>query len=563
MKTEIIRKLEELLQNEDIMAIRQEFREQRDAYNALTREEQRAQQEKWNEEEHEEGEDFTFTPAAEDEQFETHLAEFKSRVKAHKEKVAAEQRVNQEAKTALLDRLETLIREEENVGKAFEGFNEINEKWRETGDVPSDQHKEMQERFQRLRDEFYYNINIYKELLELDLKVNLKKKEELIERAKDLVKIDDIKEIEMLARSYQKQWSEIGPSPRESWKEIGDLFFGLIREAYNKVQAHYDSMREEHQANLEKKKNLVKLVKEIASLEITNHGTWNKKTEEVIALQKAWKESGYAPKQESDEVWKEFRGYCDQFFEGKNNYYRKRKDEYKQNQATKERLVERVQELKDQTDWKKTTEAIIKLQEEWKNAGPAGQSEERKLWSQFRAACDHFFAAKKGFFSGMDERHEANQKEKEVLIAELEGFELTGNRAVDMETLRGMQSKWNSIGHVPKSAMKPLSDRFFAALDSKWDALKADKIERNVDQYKNRLESLRDEGGSKDLNRERRILREKIDRLKQRVLQYENNLNFFTGPGAEEMIKGVERKIRAANDEINEIKEKLKLFDKV
>jgi uncharacterized protein YlxW (UPF0749 family) len=108
--------------------------------------------------------------------------------------------------------------------------------------------------------------------------------------------------------------------------------------------------------------------------------------------------------------------------------------------------------------------------------------------------------------------------------------------------------------------MKPLSERFFAILDAKWDVLKSNKIERNITNYKSRVDSLR-ESGSKDLGRERRLLREKIDRLKQRVLQYENNLNFFTGPGADEMKKGVERKIRAANDEIEEIRQKLRLFD--
>jgi hypothetical protein len=49
--------------------------------------------------------------------------------------------------------------------------------------------------------------------------------------------------------------------------------------------------------------------------------------------------------------------------------------------------------------------------------------------------------------------------------------------------------------------------------------------------------------------------------LQQRVIQYENNLNFFTGPGAAEMVKGVEKKIRAAKDEIDEIRQKLRLFD--
>lgn len=560
MKAELLRKFDELLQNDDVMAVRPDVKELRDTWNRLTREEENAQHEQWKTVEHEEGEDFAFTPAPEDERFEALYAAYRERIAEHRARVETEQKENLRQKKELLTRLETLIKEEENVGKAFEQFNEINDGWKAVGDVPGDAVRELNDGFQRLRDDFFYNINIYKELREHDLKINLRKKEELIDLARQLTALEDIKEIEMLARSYQKQWSEIGPSPRETWKEVGDTFFGLIREGYGKVQAHYDALRSQQEANLEARRELIRKVNEISALDISNHGTWNKKTEEVLEFQKQWKDCGYVPKAEGEEVWKEFRAACDLFFERKNLYYRQRKDEYKSALTVKERLVKEAIELKDETDWKKTTEKILKLQEQWKAAGSAGQSDERRLWGQFRAACDQFFEAKKAFFAGMGDRHDANKQEKEALITDLEGFELTGNRTVDMETLRGYQTRWNSIGHVAKADMKPLSERFFAILDAKWDVLKSNKIERNISNYKSRVDSLR-ESGSKDLGRERRLLREKIDRLKQRVLQYENNLNFFTGPGADEMKKGVERKIRAANDEIEEIRQKLRLFD--
>lgn len=560
MKAEIIQKFDTLLQTEDLNAIKQEVRDLRDSYNALTREEQHAQQEKWNAEEHEEGQDFAFVPAEEDERFEALLVQYKERVREQKEKIAAGQKANFEAKNTVLNELEALIRDEENVGKAFEVFKELNERWSSIGDIPGDKLRDLQDRHQRLRDDFFYNINIYKELREHDLKVNLRRKEELIELARGLVSLEGIHEIEMLARSYQKQWSEIGPSPRETWKEIGDTFFGLIRDGFGKVQAHYDELRAGQEENLQKKRDLVDQLRQIVSLEVTNHSTWTKKTEEVIEFQKAWKESGYASKAESEEIWKSFRALCDQFFERKNLYYDDRKKSYKDNQVKKEALIAQANALKESNEWKKSTEALIKLQEEWKSLGAASQAEERKLWTQFRAACDHFFTAKKGFFAGMDDRHEANEKEKQGIIAELEAFELTGARSADMEALRALQTRWNAVGHVSKASMKPLSERFFGLLDAKWDVLKADKADRAISQYKDRIDTLR-EGSEGDLKRERRILREKIDRLQQRVVQYENNLNFFTGPGAAEMVKGVEKKIRAAKDEIDEIRQKLRLFD--
>ena len=74
-----------------------------------------------------------------------------------------------------------------------------------TGDLHDHRH--------RLRDEFFYNVNIYKQLQDHDLKINLKKKEDLIAQAAQLGHRRP-QEKEMLAWSYMKAWFDVGPSPR-------------------------------------------------------------------------------------------------------------------------------------------------------------------------------------------------------------------------------------------------------------------------------------------------------------------------------------------------------------
>ena len=561
MKTEIVEKLQQLLQTDDITSIKQGVRDLLADFKAANAKERQIQLEKWQEEEHEEGEEFEYTASEEDGKFDELMAGYRERVKEHGQKVAEEQRANLKQKTELLDQLETMIREEENVGKAFAVFNEVEEKFKTIGEVPGDKYNDLRERHTRLKDEFFYNINIYKELQENDLKINLKKKEDLIAKAKELSAVTELKELEMLARSYQKQWSEIGPSPRENWKELGDEFYGLTREAFQRVQAHYDQLREGYEENLKKKQDLVEKLRGIVSLELSNHGTWQKKTEEVIALQQEWKTVGFAPKKDNENIWQEFRGLCDLFFDKKNTYYEQRKSDQKEHTAAKKALIEKAEALKDSTDWKSTTEEFIKLQKEWKNAGPAAPGEERKLWTQFRAACDVFFNKKKKHFAGMGDRQKQNLADKEALIEEIQAFELTGNRSADIQSLKDFQARWSAIGYVPKNNIKEVNEGYFAAIDGKYDALKMNRREKNISHYKNRIESIKGSSdGDREIRRERRLLLDKIDRLKQRVIQYENNMNFFTGPGAADLKKDFERKIRSAKDEIDEINKKLSLF---
>lgn len=564
MKAELVKKLEELLQSEDIASIKQDVRNVRAEYNALTSKDRQDQEAAWNEQEHEEGEMFNYQPAEEDEAFEALNASYSERVKELARQKAEEQKKNLEAKKALIAEFNALIDTEENIGKSFATQKALEEKWKEIGDVPAEQLSEIREQWTQLRDKFFYNIKIYKELQELDLKKNLQSKQELIAKAQELSGLSDIREIELLARSYQKDWAEIGPSPRETYKELGDQFYGFIRAGYEKVQAHYDSIKSDLEENLNKKKALIEKVRAIAALEITNHATWTKKTEEILAVQKEWKEIGFGPRKENEEVWQEFRGQCDQFFEKKNKYYDHRKEDQKGALQKKENLVAQANELKDSTDWKKATEAIIKLQEAWKNAGAAPPAEERKLWQRFREACDHFFNAKKEHFSGMDQRQEENQKLKEALIAEVEAYQLSGSQSVDAQKLREFSQQWSAIGHVPRKTMKELNDRYFAALDAHYAGLKMERREHAVNAYKGRIESMKEgEGGDRQVRKEKTLLREKIDRLKQRVLQYENNMNFFTGPGADDLRKDIEKKIRSTKDEIDEIREKLRLFNEM
>ena len=122
-------------------------------------------------------------------------------------------------KAGLLQELRDTI--QENIRKAFDSFNKVREKWDEIGDVPGNNYKEVHDEYYRLRDEFFYNINIYKQLQENDLQVNHKMKK--TEKAKKLGEIEDIKEKEKAARNLQKQWMDMVLLKR-TYKEMGRFF---------------------------------------------------------------------------------------------------------------------------------------------------------------------------------------------------------------------------------------------------------------------------------------------------------------------------------------------------
>ncbi|MGB0171130.1 MAG: DUF349 domain-containing protein [Flavobacteriales bacterium] len=567
MKVEINQRIAGLLDNPDIETVRVEVRTAFEVYRDAREKDVKAQREAWDKEERpdpepgEEPQRFEYTPDEEDQRNDEMYAAFREREKAWREKVAAEQRANLEKKQAILTKLQELVANEEHIGKMFDAFNTLTEEWNAVGNVPGDQYRDLHDHWHRLRDEFFYNVNIYKQLQDHDLKINLKKKEDLIAQAAQLSEIDDLKEKEMLARSYMKAWFDVGPSPRETYQELADTFFGHTRVALDQVKAHYDSIREGFQKNLEAKQALVEEVRTLLEEEIQDASAWPAQAEKVKEVQKRWKMVGFAGRQDDQQVWEQFRGLCDLFFQKRDAAFTDVRDAQKKVKERKEAIAKEAAELAESKDWKPTSDRFIALQKEWKELGSAGPRDENRLWRKFRGACDVFFTARKAVYADRDKEHKENLKKKEALIQEIEAFELTGKHGDDLQSLKAFSNRWAESGHVPRRVFEQIVERYRAAMDVKYDALGAKRSERSVEAYKNRVESMvRGEGAEHMARKEERMMREKMDRLRKRVAQYENNMGIFTGKGAASIMADLQKKIEADKREMDEIRRKLKML---
>ncbi|MED5335868.1 MAG: DUF349 domain-containing protein, partial [Bacteroidota bacterium] len=187
--------------------------------------------------------------------------------------------------------------------------------------------------------------------------------------------------------------------------------------------------------------------------------------------------------------------------------------------------------------------------------------DENRLWRKFRGACDTFFTARKSVYADRDKEHKANLKKKETLIAEIEAFELSGKHGDDLKSLKEFSTRWAESGHVPRRAFEQIVERYRAAMDAKYDALGAKRSERSVEAYKSRVESMvKGEGADHMARKEERMMREKMDRLRKRVAQYENNMGIFTGKGAASIMADLQKKIEADKREMDEIRRKLKML---
>ena len=272
MKAEIILKLTELLQNKDVNAINAEVNEQINSYKSLISEEKLkekpVEEETTELEQTEEQLSLILENRKMDTRIEELIVTFKDRRKAFKKKKEEEEKVNLISKKAILNEFVELVENEENIGAAFAKRKEIQERWRDIGNVPQSSFEGIQAEYSRLNDFFNYNINIYKEIQEHDLKRNYSLKNKIIFDLKELHNEKSIKTLQKSLNTLITDWDEIGPTFQEKWEELKENFWGNVNQLRDKIKAFYVVQSEKLNLNLELKKGLVLKAKEFSQLSL-------------------------------------------------------------------------------------------------------------------------------------------------------------------------------------------------------------------------------------------------------------------------------------------------------
>lgn len=471
---------------------------------------------------------------------------------------------NLKLKKSLIDRLKEVIEKEENISVAHQAYKEIHETWKKIGDIPREKRDEVQREYSRILEFFFYTMNIYREIKEHDYKRNAQLKQGIIHRLQMLRNSKElIRHLETNLRLLQDEWEEIGPVANTEWEGLKNSYWEAVRSIYDKINAHYDEQRALLADNLLKKKLLVQNLQEIIHQIEENNAPkfYEKNTIAVLKLQEDWKKIGPGSKKENDLVWTDFRTLCNQFFGAKKVASKKIEALVQDNVALKKGLIDQVNAINKDTDWKLTADKIIKIQQTWKTIGSAGHKFENKLWTDFRSACDAFFQAREQFGKEQAEELTKNLELKEALIESIKTYVITDKTSA-LADLKVFSQSFMAIGHVPVVKKEMIFGAYKKAIDSKYADLKLEGGERASLLFSAKLDVMNASPDKTKLyQKERSDIKRQMDALQQEALQYETNLGFFArSKGADALKLEVEAKIEKIKLEILQLRGKLKLI---
>lgn len=501
--------------------------------------------------------------------------EYEGRLKellaAYREKRAAvlaeEERVraaNYALKLQMIDQLKVLTESQDDFNKLYNEFKDIQQRWKEIKQIPQEHANELWRNYQTYSEKFYDIIKINNQFRDYDFKKNLELKTALCETVEKLENEPDVISAFHQLQKLHQQWREIGPVSKELRESLWARFKAASTVINKRHQDHFESLKDKEQENLDAKTAICEAIEAIDFTLLKTFKEWEAKNKEVIALQDKWKTIGFAPKKHNVKIFERFRAACDVYFSKKSDYYKGVKEEMEKNLEKKRLLCEQAEALKENTDWKETTDKMIALQKEWKTIGPVARKHSDLIWKRFISACDAFFEEKNKNVVSQKSVEHTNLAAKKALIEKVNALNEMADTDEALALLREYMSEWSGIGFVPFKEKDKIYKEYHEAVDKQFDRLKVDKNDRKMQSFRNSLTDM--SGGERGKNKlygEREKLMRMYDRMKGELQTYENNIGFLSisSKGGGGLVKEMERKIERLRDEMALTIKKIEAID--
>ena len=378
---------------------------------------------------------------------------------------------NLEAKTALCVAAEKLGTEEDVVS-AFHQLQELHNQFREIGPVARELREEIWTRFKQASSVVNKRHAAHFEAIRQQEEENLAKKTELCEKV-EAISTDDLKtSADWEAKSkdiiaIQADWKTIGFAPKAMNVKIFERFRTACDQFFTAKNEFFTGMKERFHENIAKKEALVK-----AAQELQDSTEWKKTADKLIELQKEWKTIGMVPRKVGDQLWADFLGACNKFFEARNAATAGERNEQQENLKNKQGIVEQLKQLLE-SGAEDLQQRVQKLTEQYNAIGHVPFKEKDKLFREYHDTLDELYKK-------LNKNRAARRLN--AFKDNLKEVAKRGEGALDNERQR-MQRRYNEMKEELSTYETNLS--YLTASSKKGNSL--------IDEMNKKVEKLRDE----------------------------------------------------------------------
>lgn len=321
--------------------------------------------------------------------YQLYVEQFYDLLKLNSEAREYDFKKNLEMKTKLCEAAEKLA-DEEDVISAFHQLQELHQQYREIGPVAKELREEVWARFKAASTVINKRHQQHFEDLRAKEEENLARKTTLCEKVEELGKVENKGAADWEKRSkeiidIQNEWKTIGFAPQKMNVKIFERFRAACDDFFGRKAEYFKALKVTFSENIEKKKALVEKAQALA-----DSTDWKATSDKLIALQKEWKTVGMVPKKIGDQLWQEFLGACNKFFEARNAAGAGQRNEEHANLEKKKGIIEQLKALAENAA-EATKEKVQALTEEYNKVGHVPYKEKDKLYEAYHEVLDRIY----------------------------------------------------------------------------------------------------------------------------------------------------------------------------
>lgn len=419
--------------------------------------------------------------------YQLYVEQFYDLLKLNSEAREYDFKKNLEKKTRLCEAAEKLAETPDAIS-AFHQLQQLHQEYRETGPVAKELREEIWARFKAASTVINKKHQQYFDERKAQEEENLTRKTALCEKIEAVVKEDnknsnDWDKHTKAIMELQAEWKTIGFAPQKMNVKIFERFRKACDEFFKNKAEYFRNRKEEYKNNADKKRALIEKAKALQ-----DSTDWKSTSDKFINLQKEWKTIGTVPKKMGDQMWQEFNGICNKFFEAANAAGAGTRSAEHQNLNKKREIVEQLKALTEQAG-NDLQAKVQKLVAEYQAVGHVPYKEKDKIYEEYHAILDKLY---KTLNISSAKRRLNNFKDNLKQVAG------RGENALDNERARLMR-QYEQLKNEVQTYENNLG--FLNASSKKGNSL-IDEMNRKVQKLKDQVQLVREKIKAIDSNKE-------------------------------------------------------------
>ncbi|WP_340153464.1 DUF349 domain-containing protein [uncultured Marivirga sp.] len=323
-----------------------------------------------------------------------------------------------------------------------------------------------------LNDRFEANYQLYRDRrkkhfreLENQKDENLKTKQEILDRLRELVDGEETITSLNVIKDLQKEWKSVGPVPGNQSKTLWANYNALLDRYYDQRSILFELKELDRKKNLQAKVELCVKAEELAQSEDVPYAI-----KHLNDLHEEYKHIGPVPKEEQEPLWQRFKAASDAIYEKRKEFVKNLKEIQTENLEKKEVIIEKLKPYLDFNsdrikEWNAKTKEILAIQKEWEATGQVPKENAKEINKSFWGNFKQFFANKHEFFKRLDSMREENLKKKQEFVEKAKELSESTEWNKTADQLKGLQRQWKDVGPVPEKFRESIYKEFKSACD--------------------------------------------------------------------------------------------------